>query len=97
QEQYQQVLQVMEKSGAGDISLTDPDSRRMRKVKVGYNGQIAVDDKHKLILEAEVVNAPTDHQQVAPMAQAAKENLGAEKIKAVADGGYYDNAQIASC
>src|SRR5439155_20891619 len=44
QQQYQQALQEMEKSGAGNISLTDPDSRRMRKVKVGYNGQIAVDD-----------------------------------------------------
>lgn len=97
QQQYQQALQEMEKSGAGDISLTDPDSRRMRKVKVGYNGQIAVDDKHKLIVEAEVVNAPTDHEQLAPMAQAAKETLGVDKIKAVADGGYYDNAQIAAC
>jgi transposase len=97
QKQYQEALAEMEKSGAHEISLTDPDSRRMGKVGVGYNGQIAVDDKHKLIVEQEVVNAPTDHEQLAPMAQAAREALGVEKIKAVADGGYYDNLGIAAC
>jgi len=32
----------------------------MRKVGVGYNAQIAVDAKNKLIVAQEVVNAPTD-------------------------------------
>ena len=94
---YQEALATMEESGATQVSLTDPDSRRMRKVGVGYNGQIAVDAKHKLIAVAEVVNEPTDHGQLAPMAAAAKEALGVEKIKAVADGGYYDHLQIAAC
>lgn len=97
QQRYQEALAVMEESGATQVSLTDPDSRRMRKVGVGYNGQIAVDAKHKLIAVAEVVNEPTDHGQLAPMAAAAKEALGVEKLKAVADGGYYDHGQIAAC
>ena len=46
---------------------------------------------------AEVVNEPTDHGQLAPMAAAAQEALGVEKLKAVADGGYYDHLQIAAC
>ena len=50
----------MEESGATQVSLTDPDSRRMRKVGVGYNGQISLDAKHKLIAVAEAVNEPTD-------------------------------------
>ena len=97
QQCYQEALAALEESGATQVSLTDPDSRRMRKVGVGYNGQIAVDAKHKLIAVAEVVNEPTDHGQLAPMAAAAKEALGVEKLKAVADGGYYDHLQIAAC
>jgi transposase len=87
----------MTESGETQASLTDPDSRRMRKVGVGYNGQIAVDAKHKLIAAAEVVNEATDLGQLAPMAAAAKEALGVEQLKAVADGGYYDHGQIAAC
>jgi hypothetical protein len=86
QQRYQEALAAMEESGAAQVSLTDPDSRRMRKVGVGYNGQIAVDAKHKLIAAADVVNEATDHGQLAPMAAAAKEALGVEKLKAVADG-----------
>jgi transposase len=97
QQSYQEALAAMEESGATQVSLTDPESRRMRKVGVGYNGQIAVDAKHKLIAVAEVVNEPTDHGQLAPMAAAAKAALGVEKIQAVADGGYYDHGQIAAC
>jgi transposase len=97
QQRYQEALAAMEESGQTQVSLTDPDSRRMRKVGVGYNAQIAVDAKHKLIAAADVVNEPTDHGQLAPMAAAAKEALGVEKLKAVADGGYYDHAQIAAC
>ena len=97
QQRYQEALATLAESGEKEISLTDADSRRMRKVGVGYNGQIAVDAKHKLIVVAEVVNEPTDHGQLAPMAAAAKEALGVETLKAVADGGYYDHGQIAAC
>jgi transposase len=97
QQRYQEALQGLEESGATQVSLTDPDSRRMRKVGVGYNAQIAVDARHKLIAAAEVTNEPTDHGQLAPMAAAAKEALGVEKLQAVADGGYYDHGQIAAC
>ena len=93
----QEALAALEEGGAAQVSLTDPDSRRMRKVGVGYNGQIAVDAKHKLIAAAEVVNEPTDHGQLAPMAAAAKEALGVEKLQCVADGGYYDHGQLAAC
>ena len=50
----QAMLQELERSGESQISLTDPDSRAMAlnpKVGVGYNAQVAVDSKHKLIVE----------------------------------------------
>src|SRR5438309_11638005 len=64
QRKYQEALSEMEKSGARELSLTDADGRRMHKIGIGYNGQIAVEAKHKLIAAQEVVNEATDHGQL---------------------------------
>ena len=96
----QAMLQEFERSGESQISLTDPDSRAMAlnpKVGVGYNAQVAVDSKHKLIVEQEVTNAGTDLGLLAPTASAAKEVLEVEQIKVVADSGYYKGEDIAAC
>jgi hypothetical protein len=53
----QQMLAELERTGADQISLTDPDSRAMAAhthVAVGYNAQVAVDARHKLIVEQQV-------------------------------------------
>ena len=54
------MLHELNASGESQISLTDPDARAMvtgRKTTVGYNAQVAVDAKHKLIVEQHVTNA----------------------------------------
>jgi transposase len=54
-----EMLAHLDKTGEDQISLTDPDSRAMAahtRVAVGYNVQIAVDIKHKLIVEQQVTN-----------------------------------------
>ena len=71
QQCYQEALAALEESGGTKVSLTDPESRRMRKAGVGYNGQIAVDAKHKLSAVADVVNEPTDHPEEAEWPLAA--------------------------
>jgi hypothetical protein len=46
------MLEQLDRTGDNEISLTDPDSRRMpvgASTEVGYNAQIAVDAKHGLI------------------------------------------------
>jgi hypothetical protein len=94
------MLQELERTGERQISLTDPDSRAMAlnpKVGVGYNAQVAVDSKHKLIVEQKVTNAGTDLGLLATTAAAAKEVLGADQIKVVADSGYYKGEDIAAC
>ena len=53
-DRQKELLAELERTGADQISLTDPDARamaRMTKVGVGYNVQVAVDVKHKLIAE----------------------------------------------
>jgi hypothetical protein len=61
--QYDAILKQLERTGEDQISLTDPDSRAMAahtRVAVGYNVQVAVDAKRKLIVEQEVTNWSSD-------------------------------------
>lgn len=94
------MLEQMDHSGANEISLTDPDSRRMPMgagTEVGYNVQIAVDAKHHLIVAEDVLNTPSDRSSLAPMARQAQEVLQAEKLEVVADRGYTNAEQIKQC
>ena len=55
----QEMLAQLDRTGEDQISLTDPDSRAMAahtRVAVGYNVQVAVDTKHKLIVAQQVTN-----------------------------------------
>jgi len=100
QAHYQTLQHQLEQSGQTQLSLTDPDSRSMpcgQGTVVAYNVQTAVDSKHKLIVAHEVTNAVTDQDQLAPMAQAAKETLGVANLDATADKGYYDGQAIKDC
>ncbi len=83
------------------VSLTDPDSRSMKKAgggsTVGYNVQTAVDSKHHLIPAHEVTNAPSDRSQLFSMAGQAKSALDAETLTVIADPGYYKGEEIVEC
>src|SRR6266404_4094635 len=84
----------------GQISRTDPDARLLAKhgqIVAGYNVQIAVDDKHKLIVASEVVNEGNDTGQLHAMAEAAKAALGVAALTAVADAGYYNGETLKAC
>jgi transposase len=86
------MLAELDRTGEDQISLTDPDSRAMAahtKVAVGYNVQVAVDTKHKLIVEQQVTNQVIDMGLLAETAEPAKEILGVERIAVVADRGYF--------
>jgi hypothetical protein len=94
------LLAAMETSPTGQVSLTDPDSRSLEKLSqrtVGYNAQIAVDAANHLIVAEEVTQEPSDTALLTPMAVAAKEVLGVDEIKVVADRGYYSHEQMRLC
>jgi transposase len=96
----QEMLAQLERTGEDQISLTDPDSRAMAahtRVAVGYNVQVAVDTKHKLIVEQQVSNQVVDMGLLTQTAEAAKEVLGVETIDAVADKGYFKIEDIEAC
>jgi transposase len=82
------------------ISVTDPDTRKMPTAHgmiVGYNAQVAVDAKHKLIAADDVTNEVSDIQQLADMALEAKANLEFKQAEVLADAGYYNAAEVGRC
>jgi len=96
----QEMLAELDRTGESQISLTDPDSRAMAahtRVAVGYNVQIAVDTKHKLIVEQQVTNQVLDMGLLTETAEPAKEILGVETIDVVADKGYFKIEDIEAC
>jgi transposase len=97
---YEDMLQQLDASGASQISLTDPDSRSMKTkhgTDVCYNVQVAVDHRHKLIVEHEVTNDVTDQDQLAAMATRAQAILETDHLDALADMGYYNGDEVKQC
>jgi Transposase DDE domain/Transposase domain (DUF772) len=94
------MLAELDRTGEDQISLTDPDSRAMAAhthVAVGCNVQVAVDVKHKLIVEQQVTNQVVDMGLLTQTAKPAKEALGVEAIAVVADRGYFKIEDIEAC
>src|SRR3712207_4560215 len=84
----------------GQVSLTDPDARSMNARGsgiVGYNVQAAVDAEHHLVIAHDVVMTGSDRAQLSPMATAAREAVGAQRIEVVADRGYYSGPEVLAC
>jgi macrodomain Ter protein organizer (MatP/YcbG family) len=100
QAHFQSLEHQLEQSGEPQLSLTDPDSRAMlshQRIEVGYNVQIAVDSKHKLVVAHEVTKEVTDQNLLATMASRAKEVLAVDHLAVVTDSGYYAGAEVKQC
>jgi len=100
QEHHKALLKEMDATGTSQISLSDPDSRyQSGKVKAGvsYNVQIAVDCKHKLIVEQEVCTQVGDLGLLAKTAEPARAILGVDEVNVVADRGYFKIEDIEAC
>ena len=99
-EQLKQLEVQMLASPDQQLSLTDPDARSMKSRDggiVGYNVQIAVDAQHHLIVAHEVITDGVDRDQLAPMAEQAREATGIKDLTVVADRGYFKGEQILDC
>ncbi|MBI4429444.1 MAG: IS1182 family transposase [Ignavibacteriales bacterium] len=98
--EYHKLLNSLKEQGETQVSLTDPDSRMMSdggKRDVAYNVQLAVDNKHKLIVEHEVTNEPNDRTLLAPIAKKAKEVLAVDHLEVCADKGYWSGTAVREC
>ena len=102
QAELRQLEEQMKGSGESQISLTDPDSRSMpvgggEATVVGYNVQLSVDSKYKLIVDHEVTTDVTDLGLLSRMAGRAKRALGVDEMDVIADKGYYDGQEVKAC
>ncbi|HEX6792382.1 MAG TPA: IS1182 family transposase [Casimicrobiaceae bacterium] len=91
---------LMDALGETQQVLGEPEAKLMRTsagMQVAYNVQTAVDAQHALIVAHEVTSEATDNRSLAPMAQAAKRELGVDSLKVVADAGYSSGEQAAQC
>ncbi len=84
------------------VSLTDPDARSMATSGrgtgiVGYNVQAAVDTEHHMIVAHDVTNEGHDRNQLAPMANLARDAIGTKRVTVLADRGYFKGEQILQC
>jgi hypothetical protein len=81
-------------------NFTDPDSRIMRdgatkSFEQSYNCQAAVDDQTQVIVAAQVTRKANDKQQVKPLIEQMKTNLGEAKPRVVsADAGYFSEDNV---
>ena len=99
QDWHKELLEQLDEDQK-QISVTDPDSRKMPTAHgtvIGYNAQMAVDAKHKLIAAADVTSEVTDLQQLADVALEAKANLEVQQAEVLADAGYYNASEVSRC
>ncbi|WP_233144724.1 transposase [Methyloprofundus sedimenti] len=94
------MQQQLKDRGEKQISTVDEDARLLTKrgeTVAGYNVQIAVDNKHRLIVAEDVVQDGNDMQQLAPMLEKAQSILQSENLDGLGDSGYFNGSQIKAC
>ena len=99
-QKLEQVQEQIKQQPDGQISTVDPDSRVMiskGQGVVGYNVQAAVDTQNHLIVAHEVTNIGNDRAQLSKMAKAAKQEMAADNLQALADRGYFNGPEIKAC
>jgi transposase len=80
-------------------NFTDPESRIMKDGATGsfeqsYNAQIAVDGQAQIIVAATLTQATNDKQQLVPVLEEVKINMGRLPEKVIADAGYFSAVAV---
>ena len=96
------ILAQLQASEKDSVNVTDPDCVRIRGRQgshAGYNMQTVVDEKHGLIVNADVVNDNNDLGQLADQIEQAHETLEQPCQTVCADAGYsnYDELEKIDC
>lgn len=89
---YEGFLKELEESGAGQMSLTDPDAKLMKENNgfgVGYNAQTAVDADSHLIAGFEITNHPTVVKRHRETTDSEVAKMSLQEMIAKAHEGYF--------
>jgi len=75
-------------------NLTDPDAKLMQDkrgvINPDYNAQNAVDDKFQVLTAVNVIDTPSDSEQLFPMKEESEKKTGSPHKNTLADCGYPD-------
>ena len=88
-----------EPDGKTQRNFTDPESRILKTrdgYTQGYNAQAAVDEKAQIIVAHDLTQSMSDQNQLVPLMDGIKDNLGCEPKQASADAGYLSEANLAA-
>lgn len=91
------IMKELKENNAKSLNTTDKECTRINSVHgshAGYNAQIVVDEKHGLIVTADVVSENNDLNQFASQIEQANETLGKTCDTACADSGYANTEQL---
>jgi transposase len=90
-DKIQSLLVTLDREDLSKINGTDPaciNYKSRQGSHAGLNAQLVTDDKHGLIVNADVVSEATDLNQFSNQIEQANETLGKDCKIAVADAGY---------
>lgn len=93
----QETLKQLQADRKASVNTTDPDCVRIHGRQgshAGYNMQTVVDEKHGLIVHADVVAANNDRRQLVSQVKQAHETLGRSCKTVCADAGYSNYNQL---
>ena len=88
-----------EPDGKAQRNLTDPESRILKTKDgyiQGYNAQAAVDAQAQIIVAHGLTHGMSDQDQLVPLVDGIKDNLGRKPKEASADAGYCSEANLAA-
>ena len=80
-------------------NFTDPDSRILPTrdgFVQGYNGQVAVDAAHQVIVAHRLVTNAADHRALVPLVDDMRAHLGRKPLEVSGDAGFANEANLAA-
>ena len=98
-EKLQRVKGKLTGSRSKEINLTDEEATTMLhrgyRAEPSYNGQIAVEGSHGVIVAATLSNNPADYEALGQLVEEAEESTGDKPGEVLADSGFssYENLQ----
>lgn len=91
------ILTELKQGDKKSVNTIDKECTRINSIQgshAGYNAQTVVDEKHGLIVNADVVSENNDVNQFANQIEQANETLGKKCDTACADSGYANTEQL---
>jgi transposase len=96
-EKVRAIVEKIKEEERMQLNAVDEDCIKVRGrqgTHAGYNAQIAVDERHGLIVNSDVVNESNDRKQFSGQVRQANEVLGRKCNRACADTGYANTGNL---